>query len=330
MANPLRAFKNHPRLLTGAKWLLSLGLLTAVILWIQPRTILDTIRLLNPIVFIYIGLLFSTAYCLNACELWIMFGKNPIRLRSLVSISFISALFNNFVLGALSGDAIRLFYIGREIKSYSIAVMALVLERMLGFIIQLILALCALVMLSSLPPLFKSPLFLITLGGAGMVLGFIAAVLILSRSGFVIQLLPGIKGKKLDSAPMHHFINAILHSPMRMIGIFSASLAYHCINILCVVLVIRSMGENISYLTAALLLFAGACVNFLPVVMGGIGLTEGVFTVLYNAVYARKAVGLTASLAIRAALVIPSLIGWFLFTRYGISMRKLKEEIKEE
>lgn len=235
-------------------------------------------------------LLFGVVYVLAAIRWWFLMRVQKIHLpvKVAVALTFIGHFFNSFLLGAIGGDIIKLFYIQKYApRQKTHAILSLVMDRVLGLFIMLCGSLLAmpwqlewLTRSGSASSIILTLLVLFGLGGATAVM---LAITPFHRAP------PGLR-EIWHRIPHRHVIELAI-SGFRQHGIAPtltlAALAVGTVLTLALVAagscIAIGIGINLTYMQMLIILTVVICVISLPISIGGHGVREGIFVLMFAA-----------------------------------------------
>lgn len=206
--------------------------------------------------------------------------------RPLLAVSFIGLFFNTFLLGSAGGDLIRATYLARlapENKTGGLASIAM--DRILGLLVMLLLALVALVLAPApLQGLDRTQLLTAT---AVTVLGLTTLIFLVPI--IPTHRLPARLRAWWNRAPGARFVAQLagswqshLRHPLALATAFVLTACSHALTFLGGYFLARALGLNVPYTTMAVTLALVISLLTLPVSLGGHGLREALFVLLFT------------------------------------------------
>ena len=292
VSGPIRSRAPHYRRWLG--FVLKAAIAAALVYWLLATNQLDAGALASiaaaphaaGLILLAVASVLAGQVCL-ALRLVILFRSSCFHvsfLRSLL-LTCIGSLAGVATPGLVGGDALKAFYLcGDAVGRRSHAVATVVVDRIIGLYALFLLAcgsLAAAWLTGSLPPLGRL-LWVMPLLTAAATLGLALAAW--SGDGRA-----GLLGAALQRLPPSlQNLAAALHDRMRQPKALVAAVALSLLNHALVVVTFVIAGALISEplpLTAHFLMSPVAmAVNMVPLTPGGVGLTEGAFAFLYQAV----------------------------------------------
>jgi len=237
-----------------------------------------------------------------------------------------SAIWGLFLPTTVGSDAIRAYSTSRTGIDPKEVVASIIIERFVGFLTAMVLAVLSLILLTHLGYLGDRVIFAWLLGG-GMLLGA-AFLFFVSVSDRVFQLFhdkvlrrvkPGRVALKLRE--FHETYRSFADDRRTLSTFFGLTFGEQLLPILDTWLVARGMGIDVGVLYFAAALPMALLISRLPISIDGIGIFEGIFIVLMSLA------GLSAAQAMAIAVVSRILgtityIPWWI--AYSISSRKYR------
>lgn len=237
--------------------------------------------------------------------------KVPI--QKLYGAYLIGVFFNNFLPTSIGGDMVRGLDLYRHTKKGKEIVLSVIVERVLGYTSQLIVAAIALVIVY---PSFHDPLVTWVIIGATAVYVTILALL-LTPALFVLlsRVLHTLNfhliGPRLLEVPKT--IALYTASPSRLLQSILLSLIIQTGIILIYYVLIRALHLTIPLADLFLFLPIISMISMIPISLGGLGLREGISIYLFQKVGVDPAHAMGLSLAWYLILVGTSALGGVIF-----------------
>ena len=235
-------------------------------------------------------LLFGLTYLLAAVRWWFLMRVQQIHLplRVAAALTLIGQFFNSFMLGAIGGDVVKAVYLHKYApRQKTHAALSIIMDRVLGLFVLL----CA--SLVSMPWQFQSSVQSHqandAIFGLAVVLGIIAA------GAFAMATVPFHRAPKSFHAvwrrlPHRHVLElvvsgfrqhgAALHLTLASVA---AGAALTFILVLAGYCIAKGIGLNATYLQLLVIMTVAICVISLPISIGGHGVREGIFVLMFAA-----------------------------------------------
>lgn len=308
---------NRKRLFDLFKVAVSLVLITLLLRKIGVQDTERTIRAANPYYLLGATALSLIGVVLRAWRWQTLLSALGVTvpLRELTSLNFIGFLFNNLLPSGIGGDAVKMYELSRYSDQATEAVSSVLVDRFCGLIVLQAIALTTLLfsprMLDPLVTFITVALF----GGS-----LVAVGLLLNR-----RLWQGIGNRLKSLAPIgsikmlrqlyesiHGYNRPALSKALGMSLIFNVTL------IAMNYLVALGLGVNVSLWYFLLFVPITSVVLLLPISVGGLGVRESTYVLLFTSVGVPQTVAFSMSLLIAViGTVTPGLIGGIIYILRG-------------
>ena len=235
-------------------------------------------------------LLFGIVYLLAALRWWFLLKVQDIHLplRSVTAITFIGQFFNSFLFGAIGGDIIKVVYLQKYAPNQKThATLSIIMDRVLGLLILISASLIAIAVQFQ---------YLMRDGKANSVM--IALLLVLGISvtlGITLVFFPFHHMPKSVRAiwnkiPHRHVLHLVL-SGFRQHGVaLELTFASLVVGIAMTAVLVAAgycigigIGQTVSYLQMLVIMTVVICMISLPISIGGHGVREGAFVIMFAA-----------------------------------------------
>lgn len=285
------------------KGLVSLGLLVAVALWVEPGAVMAEVQRFAP-GWMALALLISVLQVMLSAWRWQLTAgliDVPLRYRYALREYYLALLVNQLLPGGVLGDAGRAHRHARQSSSKGSAWRAVVIERASG---QLAIALYTLI------ALFTSPLWLIALGFSGlMVVAGVAVIVMvagvtlmvwLRRSAVTLPAWCAALGQDMRRGLLQRDV-----WPRQLISSLAIVLSYG----LVMVCAARAIGVELATLDILALAPVLLLAMLVPLSIAGWGVREGAAAGIWMFVGLPSAQGVAISLAYGVLVLMASLPG---------------------
>lgn len=283
---------------TLLKTLLSMGLLAIVLSTVDLHTLPALLVQTHP------GWL-AAAFALTLLRQWIAALRWDLMLRAkglvvgigrLVRYTFVSAFYNLVLPTSLGGDVVRVLLVARRIGSSRDALASVYVERLIGFVTLILLAIAALALA---PSGLRSP------GTVSAVALVFCGLLVVVLASFSVpsswlgsdqggpRWLSALRGRL---ARVHATVRAYRDQPKVLGGCAAWSLLYQFGAVLSIYLLGIALGIDLSLVDYLVLVPLVAVVTMLPLTISGIGLREGAYVLYLNSAGVDSASALLLSL----------------------------------
>ena len=300
-----------------AKLSVSVILFYVLISKIGGATILYNIRLLHPLVFFAaVGFYIISAYV--STILWKLLVPHESKTSRLFSIYMIGSFFNTYMPGIIGGDAVKAYYLNKELHatvstlkadeqevvppSPAVAIASVFMDRYIGLSALLALGILAF------------PFGIGYLERASVhwpVIWFVpaATAVFIASSLLIFKFRVGVRLKFLFNT--YQYIQ-FYRSRKNILGrCFIYSIIIQLLSILAVYILAKGISLDISFLSLLIFVPIIVLVSFLPISISGIGLREGAFIFLLGSTGVPAEKSMTLSIIWFLSVFVAG--GWGLF-----------------
>jgi glycosyltransferase 2 family protein len=235
-------------------------------------------------------LLFGVNYVLAGIRWWFLMQVQEIRLplRVVTALTFIGQFFNSFMLGAVGGDIIKAVYMQKYVpRQKTHATLSIIMDRVVGLFVLLCCSLLTLPwQLRSLVESHEGDLAvlgLLVLFGLMVGVAFALAFTPFHRAPNSIRVL-------WQRVPHRHVIELVVsgfrqHRTARKLTLrgLVAGVALTIVLVAAGYCVAIGIRLNVTYLQMLVIMTVVICVISLPISIGGHGVREGVFVIMFAA-----------------------------------------------
>lgn len=234
--------------------------------------------------------LFGIVYLLAALRWWYLIKIQGIHLplRIVVALTFIGQFFNSFLLGAIGGDIIKAVYLQKYAPNQKThGTLSIIMDRVLGLLILI----CA--SLVVIPWQFRylmsneqanSVIF-----GLSVILGLCAAIGLVMLVTPFHRVPPSIRAM-WHKIPHRHIIELVI-SGFRQHGVaLTMTLASLAVGMVMTAVMVAAgyyigigIGLTVTYTQMLVIMTVVICVISLPISIGGHGVREGIFVIMFTA-----------------------------------------------
>jgi len=295
------------------------GLAVLAIIWtmkrgeIGPEKILDTLKSTNILLFGAGFLLFQVVIFLASWRLKIiLYGQNiNLSFNSIVHLTYVGYLFNNFLPTQFGGDAVKAYYAFKKTNKKAESFTCVFLDRLIGMFALLCIAAAAAVFAREMIPkkgiiLFA---FLILVAAAGFII-LLTSRRVARRFGFLMAL---ARRLRLDAAikKVYEIIQSFRANKAIVTKAFFLSLILQGFAFYSAFILSRSLGIHLPVKIFFLFVPIVGVISMLPS-LGGLGVSEGAYVFLFSTLIL-KSDALAFSLLMRLVLLIAGLIGGVIY-----------------
>ncbi|QWR76137.1 lysylphosphatidylglycerol synthase transmembrane domain-containing protein [Candidatus Magnetomonas plexicatena] len=289
-------------LLVLVKMVISGGLLWYLLRKAGVREVVTLFKNIN--VFYYcMACLISLLPTLIASFRWRMFIGNEIPVSLLFALYMIGQFFNILLPGTTGGDAVRLYYVYKQIKDGVRSAGSIFIDRYMGFVSIITLGFAA-----SLIGLSK-------IKGTGIEY-FMPVVVVSFFLGSAVVF--GFKlGKRFSIVNrLHEYFSIYVNKKKVLVNALIISLCGQFVCIFVIYLICLSLSVNVSF--ANLIIFVPIIITItaVPISISGIGLREGAFVFLFQVIGVHHDGAIAVSFAYFISVIISSLPGLFFYLTF--------------
>ncbi len=272
--------------------------------------LLQTVKGISLISFLSSALLYAFSIFISSIR-WNLLLLNGIGLKRLFSLYMVGSFFNNLMPGIIGGDAVKAYYLGKELKhessnfsmpGLSIAVASVFMDRYIGFVSLLIIAIIA------YP--FGAKLI------RGSYIEWILPVIIVafvagSAILFVFRL-----GKRLRfMSGFYEYLRYYKESKGIILRGILLSLLIQTIIICSAYIISRGLGIGVPFRFLFIIIPIISVISSIPVSISGIGVREASFVLFLAPLGVNPAQAITISLAWFLSFAMGSLPGLIFYLR---------------
>lgn len=259
-------------------------------------------RQMNVPVFFLFSLLFAVEVALSALRFrWLLRSQDIfISVSTAMKINFIGYFFNNFLPGSTGGDLVRAFYIVREASHKTRAVMAVIMDRIVGLWALVLLAMFVLVWHLHKAEFFWPAVVVVT-SFAGIVVALAFMFLVPER---LFAGKPGIVWQVVAAFCQYR------HFPRVLAYTIAVSFVIHIMSTIAFIGFAYALGiTHVPWNVFFVYIPVGFLLMAVPVSLSGWGVGEATYSFLFSQVGVPVERGLVLSLLMRIAMLETSMAG---------------------
>lgn len=273
---------------------------------VGTQAIISNIKALNPLIFLLaVGMYIIATYI--SSKRWSLLISESIKTKRLFSLYMIGAFFNAYMPGIIGGDAVKAYYLSKELKDLrhglTIAIASVFMDRYIGFFALLTISIIAF------------PFGYQYLEGT-QVKWLMPTVLAV----FVLGSLAVFKFRFGERIRFLFRIYEYFHIYSRKKGIlfkaFLYSLIIQIFGIISIYILSKGISLNISFMSLMIFVPIIILISFIPVSISGIGLREGAFVFFLGTIGVPSHLSMTLSIVWFLSVVVASLWGLFEYLRF--------------
>jgi len=268
---------------------------------------------------------------------WILHVQGlDVKFWRLLSITFIGAFFNAFMLGSTGGDVVKAWYVAHETHHKKAeAIATVVVDRLIGLMVLFVIAL--IMMTIFYDRVFDDPkLFWFSMATLGIVLCTVLATLLGLWRGFADKL-PGLRSW-LQRLPKYDTLRRMVDAyrtyashPAILAKTVLISFPIHCFSMLSIWCVGRGLGIHSAELTDYFLYLPIInSVTAVPITISGFGVREGMYVKMFGEVKVTPSAALVMSLLGYLATLFWSIVGGGFFLTHRKELPPTKEIVSGE
>jgi len=284
------------------------------------RTIMNNLRMLDPAAFIAAVGIYLTAASISSLR-WGLLIPQPVGKIKLFSMFMIGSFFNAYMPGIVGGDAVKAYYLSRQLKHSdsangfqpegaghnAIAIASVFMDRYIGLSALLCIGTIAL------------PFGMGYLEGASLKWPIkwiipLVAVFYVSATIMLFRFRLGSRFKFLFSA--YEYLNFYASRKYTLLKAFLYSLLVQMTGIISVYVLSQGLSLNIPFMSVLIFLPIIVLFSVLPVTISGIGLREGAFVFLFGTIGVPADMAMSLSIVWFLSVVTAGLLGLFYYLRF--------------
>ena len=248
------------------------------------NNVVSQITSANPYWFLLGIFIFSVSNILGSLQWYFLLKASGIdlQLTQVISFYYTGLFFNNFLVGYIGGDAVRVYDVSKSTGKTSDAISAVFLDRFIGFLILTTMALAAaLYWINS-----QKVLIIIAIIFAYWVL-----ILVLLFNKKLIQKISWLfkvilpRKMNLKMKEIYLSINAFKHHRDILLKVIAISVIVQSFRILVHCAAARSIGVKVNLIYFAIFVPIIALLASLPISIGGIGIRESTGVALFSQIW---------------------------------------------
>lgn len=295
------AQKINKTLLFIIKLIVSSSLLYFVLSKAGVEKVLSIIRTINPFAFILSILIYIFSIYVSTMR-WRLLLPEEFRAKRLFSFYLIGSFFNTFLPGIIGGDAVKTYYLYKEINKGSLSLASVFVDRYIGFVSLMLIGSIAYILGFK----YISGTIIEWLLPAIILLFLIASLVIFGlRFGKRIKVLSEFY-KYFDEYRNQKTLIAKTLFLSFIVQIMSATTMY---------VITLGLGQHISLLYFFIFFPVITTISTLPISVSGIGVREGSFVLLFGLLGIKPEMATAMSFAWFLSIASGGLAGLFEYLR---------------
>ena len=286
----------------------------------------NTFTVLSKFNFSYLILILGIAFFMIAISCWkwqIFLTDRGLRVNiwKLISLYIIGYFFNSFLPGSISGDVVRSYILGKDIKSQVESLSSIFMERFTGLVALVSIGVIAAII--NFHFLLQNPiiLFLIAL----IFICFVFLVLVLLNKKLILWLTEKIRIKRIETIKQkllqaYHIIYEYRFKKAILFKTLAISFVFHTMTSVNTWVVCRALGIQMNFLDILVFIPIILLASAIPISIGGLGIWEMGFSLLFVKAGITQPQAFSISLILRAKNYFVVLLGGVLF---AFTLRRL-------
>jgi uncharacterized protein (TIRG00374 family) len=255
---------------------------------------------------------------LNAFKIRMLVGKDAPSLPNVFKLNLMKLFFNNSLPGGMAGEVCRIYYLGKQIGSWEKSSAVVFFDRITSQAALGLSILIAFILRTRFASNWASAAALAVISAAFLGVLLHSMVLIVARMKFgylkSFRFLDRFR-YKIDGAGFREFFIGLAANPkmlFKVAGICAVSQALWVARLACL---LWSLRVDAPLTAIPIALGLGSLLSLLPISIGGLGLNESAFALVFGMAGSTKLVGLSLATLQRLTSLIPALLGWIVFVR---------------
>ncbi len=285
--------------------ILKLSISSALLYFVLSKAgvdnVLSLIRAINPVAFIGAIVIYVFSIYVSTIR-WGLFLPEEFKSKRLFSFYMIGSFFNTFLPGIIGGDAVKSYYLYKEINKGSLSLASVFMDRYIGFISLMSIGLVAFIfgfkyLKGSVIEWLLPAIILIFLVGSIIVFGL--------RFGKKIRVL----------SEFYKFFDEYRNQKILIAKALLLSVIIQVMCIMSVYIITLGLGEQISLIYFYIFFPIITAISTLPVSISGIGVREWSFVLLFGVVGVKPEIATAMSFAWFLSFAFGGLVGLFEYLR---------------
>lgn len=299
--------------------LLKIAVSSALLIYLFSKVggmeVIRNIVLVSPVSFVAASLLYVLS-CYISSFRWRLFLPCPLGMRRIFSTYMIGAFFNVCLPSTIGGDAVKAFYMNKELAARrreckaedrpdyaAISVASVFMDRYIGLAALLGVGMAATIagcdMLEETPVLWLTPLIFIAFVP-------VSVLFFRFRLGSRIRFIMN----------MYDYVGPYFGKKAVIVKGMMFSVVIQLVVIFSVYILARGLGIDISFLQFLVFVPLVSLVSLIPVSISGFGLREGAYIVLLGTAGVRADLAMSLSILHFLSVAIASLLGLIEYLRF--------------
>ena len=279
------------------KLVISSGLLYFVLSKAGADKVLSIIKAINPFAFILAIFIYFVSLYISTMR-WRLLLPEEFKKKKLFSFYLIGSFFNTFLPGIIGGDAVKTYYLYKEINSGSLSLSSVFMDRYIGFVSLMIMGLTSYVIGFNYLK--------------GSIIEWLLPVIILA---FLIGsfVLFGLRfGKKVRVlSQFYAYFDNYRNQKTLITKTLLLSFVVQSLSTISIYVITLGLGQHISLIYFFIFFPIIVTISTLPISISGIGIREGSFVLLFGLVGIKPEMATAMSFAWFLSCAVGGLAGLF-------------------
>jgi uncharacterized membrane protein YbhN (UPF0104 family) len=293
--------KGKQALLLLAKAVISGSLLFLVFKKASPENIFSIIKTI-PIKSFLISVFLTLLAVITATYRWRLFISSAPAVRKLFSFYLIGTFFNTVLPGIVGGDAVKAYYLNRNIDDLSETLASIFFERFLGYVSLIFLCIAA------------YPFIYRYMEGTAINILFPFAIIVFLAASFIIFRTNLLNRIKFTTRFYSYLERYVTRKKEVVLGLLF-SFFIQCLYVLSVFVLARNLNPDIRVIFIFAFFPIITTLSSMPVSISGIGIREASFVILFGAIGWNSDIATALSLSWFMTLLAAGLFGLVEFIR---------------
>lgn len=283
------------------KLIVSSSLLYFVLSKAGVERVLAIIKTINPLAFITAILIYVSSIYVSTMR-WRLLLPKEFKTKRLFSLYLIGAFFNTFLPGLIGGDAVKSYYLYKEINSGNVSLSSVFMDRYIGFVSLMVMGLVAFIFG------FKYI--------KGSIIEWLLPAIILSFL-IVSLIIFGLRfGRSIRIfSEFYGYFDSYIKQKVLILKAVFLSLIIEVMNTIAIYIITLGLGQHISLLCFFIFFPIIVTISVLPISIAGIGIREGSFVLLFGLVGIKPEMATAMSFAWFLSIASGGLTGLFEYLR---------------
>jgi uncharacterized protein (TIRG00374 family) len=250
---------------------------------------------------------------LNALKLRVLLKNDSPSASYLFRINLMKIFFNNSLPGGMAGDVTRVYYLGKEIGSWEKSAAVVFFDRITSQSAMALSILVALIARQKPGDHWTSNAALVLVGAAFIGVLIHTLVVILGKLNFTylesFRFLDKIR-MRINGQEFRKFFLGLMWNWKTLFQVAAICVASQTIWIARLACIVWALGAKVDITILPIALGFGSLLSLLPISLGGIGLNEGAFALVFGMAGSTKELGLGVAALQRLTNFVPATLGW--------------------